>query len=94
MFNKSSAKRWLRKADVRVRYGNISNKSVERHIAAKRLPPPEYPLGNKIPMWAEDVLDENDRQAALTRRVPVPGGRPYQKKIAESEETVPPEVAA
>ena len=93
MYDKSSRKRWLRKAQVRQRYGNISNKSVERHVEAKRLPPPEFPLGNRVPFWDEAVLDENDRQAALTRRVPVVGGRPYQKKIAESEETVPPEAA-
>jgi hypothetical protein len=88
LYNKSSGKRWLRKAQVRARYGNISNKSVERHVAAKRLPPPDYPLGNKIPMWDEDKLEQNDRQAALTRRVPAVSGRPYPKTtVAESEES-------
>jgi hypothetical protein len=90
VYNKSSPRRWLRKAELRARYGNISNKSVERHIAAKRLPSPEYPLGNRIPMWAEDVLDANDRQAALAPRAPAPTGRAYQRKkkaaVAESGE--------
>jgi hypothetical protein len=86
VYSKPSPRRWLRKAAVRARYGGISNKSVERHVAAKRLPPPEFPLGNRIPMWDEGVLDRNDRQAALARRVPVATGRPYQK-LTESEDT-------
>jgi hypothetical protein len=48
MYKKSFPKRWLRKAQLRARYGGISNKSIERHVAAGRLPPPDYPLGNKI----------------------------------------------
>ena len=88
MYSKTSPKRWLRKAQVRQRYGGISNKAVERHVAAKRLPPPDYPLGNRIPMWDEDVLDENDRKAALARRIPVATGRPYKKDaVAEEAET-------
>jgi hypothetical protein len=79
MYGKASPRRWLRKAQVRARYGDISNKSVERHVAAKRLPPPEYPLGNKVPFWDEDGLDENDRAAALARREPTITGRPYQR---------------
>jgi hypothetical protein len=88
MHSKSAPKRWLRKAQVRQRYGNISDKAVERHVAAKRLPPPEFPLGNRIPMWDEDVLDENDRRAALARREPAATGRPYRKDtVAAGEET-------
>jgi hypothetical protein len=84
MYSKSSSKRWLRKAQVRARYGGISNKSVERHVAAKRLPPPEFPLGTRIPFWDEDKLEETERQAALARREPTTGGRPYQRKSEDA----------
>jgi hypothetical protein len=79
-------RRWLRKAQVSARYGGISARAVERHVVAKRLPPPEYPLGNRVPMWDADKLDENDRRAAVERRVPVAGGRPYRKNSAVIEE--------
>jgi hypothetical protein len=26
-----------------------------------RLPPPEFPFGNRIPAWREDVLEAHDR---------------------------------
>jgi predicted site-specific integrase-resolvase len=88
VYKKSSSKRWLRKAQVRARYAGVSNKTLERHVAAGRLPPPEYPLGNRIPLWDEEVLEENERKAALARRVPVATGRPYQKTtVAEEAET-------
>jgi hypothetical protein len=87
MYTKTSSNRWLRKAQVRARYGGVSNKSIERHVAAKRLPPPEYPLSNRIPFWDEGRLDENDRQAALARRAPAASGRPYQKAAVAEEET-------
>jgi hypothetical protein len=97
VYNKSSQKRWLRKAQVRARYANVSDKTIERHVTAGRLPPPEYPLGNKIPMWDEEALVENERRAVLTRRRPNVIGRPYQRStVVESEETAArePEVAA
>jgi hypothetical protein len=61
-------KKYLRKADVAVRYGNINKRSVDRHVERKVLPPPEYPLENDIPMWDEEKLDEHDRAAALAVR--------------------------
>jgi hypothetical protein len=62
---KTSAKRWLRKRQVRERYGNVVDRTVERAVRDGRIPPPEYPFGNKIPMWAEDVLEAHERAAAM-----------------------------
>jgi hypothetical protein len=35
-------------------------------------------------MWAEDVLDANDRAAALARREPGTTGRPFPRKSADA----------
>jgi hypothetical protein len=59
---------WKRKRQVRERYGNCSDKTVERMVKAKKLPPPEYPFGNKTPMWDEAKLDESDNAAAAAYR--------------------------
>ena len=53
--------KWLRKEAVRARYGNIVNRSLEYAVKTGRLPAPEYPLGNRIPFWNEEVLDSHDR---------------------------------
>jgi hypothetical protein len=58
----------LRKGDVAARYGGITKRSVDRHVARGILPPPEYPLQNDIPMWNEAKLDAHDRAAALAVR--------------------------
>jgi predicted DNA-binding transcriptional regulator AlpA len=54
-------KRWLRKRHLRNRYGDISDKTIERMINDGRLPSPDYPFGNRIPAWDEQTLDEHDR---------------------------------
>ena len=36
-----------------------------RHVKAGRLPPPEYPFNNKIPMWNEEILEEHERVTVL-----------------------------
>jgi hypothetical protein len=81
---KTSAKRWLRKAHLRERYAGISNKGIERAVAAGRLPPPQFPLGTRVPYWDEDELAENERKAALARREPATVGRPYQRKSEDA----------
>ena len=53
---------------LRQRYGDCSDRSLERAVKDKRLPPPQYPFGNRVPGWREDVLDEHDRKAALEPR--------------------------
>jgi hypothetical protein len=30
-------------------------------VESGRLPPAEFPFGNRIPAWREDVLDAHDR---------------------------------
>jgi hypothetical protein len=64
---KRSEKRWYRKAQVAARYG-VCGRTIERAVDDGRLPPPKYPLGDKIPYWDGDDLDENDRN--LTTRTP------------------------
>jgi hypothetical protein len=59
---------WKRKRQVRERYGNCSDRTIDRMVKANKLPAPQYPLGNSIPFWAEDELDESDRAAAAAYR--------------------------
>jgi hypothetical protein len=66
---KTMAMKWLRKKHLRQRYGDCSDRSLERAVKDKRLPPPEYPFGNRVPGWREDVLDEHDRKATLEPRL-------------------------
>jgi hypothetical protein len=68
MHSKTSPKRWLRKRQVRERYGDISDRTVERAIIAGRLPPPEFPFSNRTPFWDEAVLEEHERAAVLTAK--------------------------
>ena len=56
---------WLRLRSVANRY-NVSKRTVPRLVEAQRLPPPEFPLGNDLPMWHRRVLDEHD--AAATKQ--------------------------
>ena len=49
-----------RKAKVRRRYGDASDKTVERMVLSYRIPKPIY-LGSRIPYWQEEALDRNDR---------------------------------
>jgi hypothetical protein len=64
-----STKRWLRKREVRARYGNVVDRTVERAVRDGRLPPPEYPFGNRIPLWNEETLEARERDAAMKRAV-------------------------
>ena len=59
---KERAKRssYLRKADVAKRYA-VSKRSIERMVKDKRIPQPEYPTGELLPLWGEDALDAHDR---------------------------------
>jgi hypothetical protein len=45
------------------RYGWESVRSVECASADGRLPPPEYPLGPKRPLWDQEKLEANERAA-------------------------------
>jgi hypothetical protein len=56
------AKKWLRTEALCARYGDVVRRSIERAVKEGRLPKPEYPLGNKIPFWDEEKLDEHDRE--------------------------------
>jgi hypothetical protein len=55
-------KRYLRKSHLRVRYGDIHYRTIERMVKSGALPPPEFPFGNRVPAWDEAVLDKWDRR--------------------------------
>jgi hypothetical protein len=65
VYTKSTPKRWLRKRQVRARYGDITDKTVERAVRDGRIPPPEYPFGNRIPFWDEEALEAHERATAI-----------------------------
>ncbi len=62
------SKVWKRKRHVRERYGNCSDRTIDRMVKAKKLPPPQYPLGTKVPFWDEAELDASDKAAAAAYR--------------------------
>ena len=72
--------KWLRKNSVAERR-DCEPRSVDRDVADGRLPPPEYPFGNLIPAWREDVLDAHER--ATAHAVAAAGGK---AKTAPSDE--------
>jgi hypothetical protein len=55
-------KSWLRKRQVAQRYGDSSLRFVERAVKDGRIPPPEYPCGDR-PFWDEEKLEANERAA-------------------------------
>jgi hypothetical protein len=59
---------WMRRSQVRERYGNISDTTLDRHVKAAKLPPPKYPFDNRIPFWNVAELDESDKAAAAAYR--------------------------
>jgi hypothetical protein len=63
--DKSTTKRWLRKREVRERYGNVVDRTVERAVRDGRLPPPQFPFGNRIPLWDLEALEAHERAAAM-----------------------------
>jgi hypothetical protein len=62
------ARRWLRKRGVADRY-SVDIRTVDRMADDGRIPPPEYLPGSRLPMWAEDKLDANDRRATALPHV-------------------------
>jgi hypothetical protein len=59
---------WVRKRQVRARYGNCSDRTIDRMVEAGKLPPPQHPLRNKIPFWSLAELEASDRAAAAAYR--------------------------
>jgi hypothetical protein len=62
------AKEYLRKAGVAHRYGDVTERTVDRMAEDGRIPPPKYLPGSRIPIWSVDELDANDRAATLAPR--------------------------
>jgi hypothetical protein len=65
VYPKGTTKRWLRKRQVRERYGNVVDRTIERAVRDGRIPPPEYPFNNKVPFWDEQRLEAHERAAAM-----------------------------
>jgi hypothetical protein len=61
----SKSKTYLRKRQLAQRYGGVTLRCVERAVVAGRIPPPEYPCGEGIPMWDLEKLEANERAAAI-----------------------------
>jgi hypothetical protein len=59
------SKTYLRKRQVAQRYGGIALRSVERAVEDGRIPPPTYPIGENTPLWDLEVLEANERAAAM-----------------------------
>jgi len=57
---------WLRKAHVAGWYG-ISERSVDRKVDAGKLPKPEFPLGDNLPLWRKAELEAHDSAAGEAR---------------------------
>jgi hypothetical protein len=54
-------RKWLRKWQVRIRYGGLTPRSIDRAVRERRFPRPHYLFGNAIPFWLVDELDAHDR---------------------------------
>lgn len=54
---------YLRKKQVRDRYGYESDRSIDRAVAQNRLPPPDIYQG-RFPLWSEETLDDHDAECA------------------------------
>jgi hypothetical protein len=62
------SKKYSRKRAVAERYG-VSERTVDRWVEFGKLPAPVYLPGSRIPLFAEDGLDELDSRA--TTRAPL-----------------------
>jgi hypothetical protein len=60
-----SEHKYLRKKAVALRYGYESDRSVDRAVAAGRLPKPDF-YQSRFPLWSVHTLDAFD--AALARQ--------------------------
>ena len=60
-------RRYLRKRDLRLRYGYKSDRSIERACGDGRLPKPDMYL-KRFPLWLESALDEFDNKATRAHR--------------------------
>src|SRR5262245_21806227 len=53
----------FRKAQLCLRYGDVTDRTVDRMVEDFRIPKPDY-LGSRIPTWGSEKLDRNDRMLA------------------------------
>jgi len=79
-------KKYSRIAEVRVRYGNCSTRTVDRNVQLGLIAPPEYLHGIRI--WNDELLDEYDaRRPQGSPPTPLSsGGRGRPRKVAGGNE--------
>jgi hypothetical protein len=63
---KRTKRRWLRKKQLRERYGDVVDKTIERAVKDGRIPPPEFPFDNKVPFWDEETLEAHERAVIMS----------------------------
>jgi hypothetical protein len=79
----------LRKRQVRARYGDCCDRTIERAVIDGRLPPPEFPFANKIPFWDEDTLERHERTVVLTKKAPMGNlSRLFQELATTTDDAV------
>jgi hypothetical protein len=61
-----AGRKYLGKRAVGARYGGRSDRTVDRWVATGVLPPPDLYMNNR-PLWADETLDQHDRQAVAAR---------------------------
>jgi hypothetical protein len=76
-------RRYLRKRQLRERYGYASDRAIERLVELGRLPEPDIYMGRN-PLWSEETLDAHDR--AASRALPE---KRLRRKAQEGEAEAP-----
>jgi hypothetical protein len=47
----------------------VVDKTIERAVRDGRIPPPQYPFDNAVPMWDESELEAHERAVTMKRAV-------------------------
>jgi hypothetical protein len=61
-----TGKKYSGKRAVGERYGGRSPRTIDRWVKAGILPPPDLYMG-RHPLWADETLNQHDRQAVIAR---------------------------
>jgi hypothetical protein len=56
--------RWFRKKQLAERY-STTTRTVDRWIVGKKFPPPDGRLPNGAPLWADNTIEEHERDSVV-----------------------------